>query len=211
MNSKSGIYFLIRDREIIYIGKTTDYPNRPFHNHNISKKEYDVCRFIEYPEKDLDRFERAYIKKYRPINNKRLKPKIKKKKVITLKKRKMRFRQLSRKSFIDFGRWRELKVGALIDTDKHIELASMYYKLSHISFLPEVLEELGIIDDWVIDKPGVNKDKFYQFIENVYPNQYEILLRRREIYKRKRSKSILRHTFQADNNKAYHQSINQRK
>ena len=65
-------------------------------------------------------------------------------------------RKLSLKSTIGFGRYSEMKVGNIIKVDLSY-LAWVYFNQSKITFLPEILETIGIVGDHVIDKPGTSQ------------------------------------------------------
>jgi hypothetical protein len=66
MNS-SGIYFLILNNKVVYIGQTTNLKLRLIdHRH----KQYDRFRFIECPFAMLTHYETRWIKKFRPVLNK---------------------------------------------------------------------------------------------------------------------------------------------
>jgi hypothetical protein len=116
----------------------------------------------------------------------------------------MRFRKLSHKSFIGFGYNKDRKVEEMIRIGKGLELCSMYFKCSHISFLPEILKDLKIDPEWEIKKPGTDIEKFYDFGRAVYPDKVIKMKKAFEVIRYKKSKSILFHMNQADNHKAYH-------
>ena len=79
-------------------------------------------------------------------------------------------RKLSLKSIIGFGKYSEWTVQKVIDFHKKGYLRWVYYNINGISFLDDVLKEIGIIGDdydYRIEKPGsdpelgekVNQDK----------------------------------------------------
>jgi hypothetical protein len=74
-------------------------------------------------------------------------------------------RTLTKKSTFNFGKYKDCTVGQFIGMRKQKDLISMYYKLSTINFNDEILEELGIIDNWVINKPSTDKDKYLLFLD----------------------------------------------
>ena len=63
-----GVYFLIKNKEIIYIGKTSSIFNR-LNNHK-GVIDYDSYYFIPTHESVLDFDETKYILKYMPVLNK---------------------------------------------------------------------------------------------------------------------------------------------
>jgi hypothetical protein len=69
---KTGVYFLLKEGKIVYIGTTTRYPLRFFAHRD--KKDFDAVRFIEYPESLCYRAELRLIKYFKPLYNKTGKP-----------------------------------------------------------------------------------------------------------------------------------------
>lgn len=65
-----GIYFLYRNDEIVYIGKSKDISRR-IHEHLVRKeKEFDSYKFFKVGGTvNLDEIETHFIRKYRPIYN----------------------------------------------------------------------------------------------------------------------------------------------
>ena len=63
---KTGIYFLIKDGLVVYIGQTTIWPNRLYQHKN---KDYDSTRFIECDQLSLSKYEYRLIKLFRPKYN----------------------------------------------------------------------------------------------------------------------------------------------
>lgn len=62
------VYFLIKDSEIVYIGKTNEFFERiSRHNRNI---EFDSYYYIETPPEKQDEVENFYIIKFQPKHNK---------------------------------------------------------------------------------------------------------------------------------------------
>jgi len=87
---------------------------------------------------------------------------------------------MTRKSIMGFGYSdvRDLSVGQLIIMNKHKQLISAYYGLDKISFIEEVLLDIGITKDLRIEKPGkVNIEELNNRIKlamnNVYSNRTE--------------------------------------
>jgi len=66
--NKSGIYFLINRKTIVYIGQTKRYPFR-FNLFNSSFC-FDRMRFIECDKSDLLKYEKRWIVKFNPKYNK---------------------------------------------------------------------------------------------------------------------------------------------
>ena len=72
----------------------------------------------------------------------------------------IRLRTMTEKSIIGFGKYTDLTVRNLIDQRKTTELRWIYYNCSLLTFKPEILEFLGIVDEYVIEKPGKNPDMY---------------------------------------------------
>lgn len=68
------------------------------------------------------------------------------------------------KSKLKFGKFKDCTVEQLIGMKKKRELISAYFKLSTINFNEEVLKDLGIINNWVINKPSTDKEKYIDFL-----------------------------------------------
>jgi hypothetical protein len=188
-NKGCGIYFLICNGSVSYIGKTTDLANRLM-QHKIQLMDYDSFRFIKCDEDKLDLYEKRWINKFKPEHNHTNKGRKKQKSYYKKKERiykasvkyymssknpkTMTFRKLSAKSIIGFGAWKDKTVGSMIKLGKVIELIDMYYKLSHISFLDDILKELKITPEYQIPKPGTDHEKGKEFKHLVYPELCEI-------------------------------------
>lgn len=86
-------------------------------------------------------------------------------------------RTLTKKSKLGFGKSKNLTVLRMLELGKKIDLISAYYKLSSINYTKEVLDELNIKGDFVIVKPGTNKDVYYLFLEQ---NGFKKKIRNRE-------------------------------
>lgn len=67
-----GVYFLLLNNEIIYIGQTTNLKKRLTQWN--SKREFDDYRIFECPVKKLNGYEKYCIQLLRPILNKSLNP-----------------------------------------------------------------------------------------------------------------------------------------
>ena len=64
----SGIYFLIKDGEIVYIGQSLCVFRRVY-DHLWAKKIFDSFSYIHCEEKMLDKLESIYIHFYQPPDN----------------------------------------------------------------------------------------------------------------------------------------------
>ncbi len=72
----TGVYFLFRGKEIVYVGATINIIPRISEHCNGSrdkvKKEFDSFSYIECSGKNLVELEEYYIEKYSPIYNKKV-------------------------------------------------------------------------------------------------------------------------------------------
>jgi len=65
---------------------------------------------------------------------------------------------MSYKSVIGFGKYEDLTVQDMINLRRNRELRWIYYNCSMLSFIPEILELIGITDDFKISKPGKDRE-----------------------------------------------------
>ena len=73
-------------------------------------------------------------------------------------------RVLTYKSKLGFGKWKDYTVQELIDLNKKDILISPYFKLSSITYIEEILIELGIKNEYRIEKPSINREMYLNFI-----------------------------------------------
>jgi len=107
-------------------------------------------------------------------------------------------RTLSFKSTLLFGKYSNLTVQNLIDSQKSWYLVWVYYNLSNISFSPKVLKAIGITN--IINKPGTDKDlwiKIYPFKKYTTRQGYQYLK-----FNRKTSKDHIRMQCSTEQNKS---------
>lgn len=71
----------------------------------------------------------------------------------------IRLRTLARKSVLDFGQFEGRTVQQMLDLKHYRILRWYYYNCSMISFLPDILDEIGITEEWRIDKPAKDPEK----------------------------------------------------
>lgn len=86
----------------------------------------------------------------------------------------------------------------------------MYFTLSHITFFDDVLDLLGITDEWRIQKPGVDKDKGNNFAFAVHPELQA--LSREKFYSKiaRRSRKTLNVISSISKDKQYNKNFNQK-
>jgi hypothetical protein len=63
----SGIYFLIKEKEIVYVGQSTNVFLRIAHH--MGARDFDSWSFVPCKKADLRRREARYIEEFRPIGN----------------------------------------------------------------------------------------------------------------------------------------------
>lgn len=122
--------------------------------------------------------------------------------------KKMHFRKLTFKSILGFGNNRDYTVEKVIKYGRSADLCKIYYTMSHITFFDDVLLELGLTAEWRIDKPGTNRDKYFEFMWAVKPEEAE---RRKENLVKaltKNSKQYLKQVNIKDDSKEYHRQQN---
>lgn len=76
-------------------------------------------------------------------------------------------RTLTRKSLMKFGVDRDLTVQQMIDLKKYKDLISAYYLLGQINFTEDILNELGIVPELRIAKPGKSKESYYDNVGKI--------------------------------------------
>lgn len=67
-SSKSGIYFLLKGEEVVYVGKATNFIDRLIAH--IDDKDFDSYSVVECSKDEIDELETEYIYEYMPIYNK---------------------------------------------------------------------------------------------------------------------------------------------
>jgi hypothetical protein len=77
-------------------------------------------------------------------------------------------RKLTKKSTLNFGKYKEYTVEHLLGMRKQKDLISMYFKLSTITFIDEILDELGITEEYRIVKPSKNIELYHEFLFATY-------------------------------------------
>jgi hypothetical protein len=73
-------------------------------------------------------------------------------------------RVLTYKSKLGFGKWKDYTVQELFNLNKKDILISPYFRLSSITYTEEILIELGITNEFRIEKPSIDKDMHFKFI-----------------------------------------------
>ena len=66
----SGIYFLIKDQEIVYVGKSVNIQTRLGVHLNEGAIDFDSYSFIECGQAEMNNLEMEYILRFQPRHNK---------------------------------------------------------------------------------------------------------------------------------------------
>ena len=77
-------------------------------------------------------------------------------------------RKLTKKSTLKFGKFKDCTVEHLFGMKKQVELTSIYFKLSTITFTEDILDELGILEEYRIKKPSTNIELYKNFMMQRY-------------------------------------------
>lgn len=205
-----GIYFMYKGGKIVYIGQTTNYVTRLLYHKN-QHIDWDKVRLIKCAPSLLNYYEKRWIKLFRPQynichNKTKNKPKSRKK-----REKYMRFRKMTRKSMIGFGKYSDYKVQHFLDTNRNIVLIDMYYNLSHITFFDDILLDLGITPEFRIEKPGTNHDKGVEFKSIHYSEEIRLRQLTRDVYIRRNANNTLKVIQNIENDKAFLRNKNQRR
>lgn len=109
-------------------------------------------------------------------------------------------RKLTKKSTLNFGKFKDYTVEHLFGMKKQIELISIYFKLSTITFTDDILDELGITKEYRIEKPSKNVELYQEFMIMKYgkkqkPNKDLQRMRKETVSYRKDFLQSLNHGY----------------
>lgn len=68
-DSICGVYFLLKDDTIVYVGKSIAIMTRMCRHASEQRKDFNRVFVLECPQASMDRLERLYIEKFKPIYN----------------------------------------------------------------------------------------------------------------------------------------------
>lgn len=68
IKENTGIYFLIRNNEVVYVGQSIDVLGR-ISRHIREGKQFDAYAIMSAPENQLDELEKKYIRAFVPLEN----------------------------------------------------------------------------------------------------------------------------------------------
>ena len=67
-------------------------------------------------------------------------------------------RKLTEKSILKFGQYADVPICNLLELKKYSYLRWVYFNCSNITFFENILIEIGITEEFFIEKPGVNNE-----------------------------------------------------
>jgi hypothetical protein len=67
-------------------------------------------------------------------------------------------RKLTEKSILKFGQYADVPIWNLLELKKYSYLRWVYFNSSNITFFENILLEIGITEEYFIEKPGVNPE-----------------------------------------------------
>jgi hypothetical protein len=110
-------------------------------------------------------------------------------------------RVLTRKSILGFGRFehRDLSVQMLLDLKQQNILINAYYGLEKIDFIPDILDELGIVNEFIIEKPGKN----HEMRKTFYVNKLSNLTEEQKMGKYQKKNALLKRIYKRKNASRY--------
>jgi hypothetical protein len=74
-------------------------------------------------------------------------------------------RTLTKKSFLKFGQYYDLKVGDLLSKNTHRYLRWVYFNCDMINFTDDILDEIKIPKEFRINKPSKNPELYIELNE----------------------------------------------
>jgi len=77
-------------------------------------------------------------------------------------------RTLTVKSKLKFGKYKDYTVEHIFGMRKQKTLISIYFNLSNITFMDDILDELGITEEFRIDKPSKDNELYKVFLLQIY-------------------------------------------
>ncbi len=83
-------------------------------------------------------------------------------------------RVMTKKSIIGFGAYKNTSVQNLLDQRNYAGLISIYYNLDLVTFCSDVLEELNLVGERAINKPGKSREMGLKYINEISEQLREI-------------------------------------
>ncbi len=75
-------------------------------------------------------------------------------------------RTMTRKSRLGFGKYKDLTIQHIIDMRLNSVLVSSYFKLTSINYIEDILQEIGISEEYRIEKPSSDREMYYKFLKD---------------------------------------------
>ena len=75
-------------------------------------------------------------------------------------------RKLTEKSQMNFGKYFDCTAGQLLALKHHSYLRWVYYNMSNITFMDNILQEIGIMEEHKITKPGKDSE-MGEYLQNL--------------------------------------------
>lgn len=113
----------------------------------------------------------------------------------------VRLRTLAYKSILGFGKYHDFNVKSLVDTHKTVYLRWVYYNCDMISFLPDILDEIHIPNEYRIEKPGKNPELYVELNEKIWANLGGFTKFKQKQHRKKVKKGIKNHNLIKDSRK----------
>ena len=75
-------------------------------------------------------------------------------------------RTMTRKSRLGFGKYKDLTIQHILDMKLNSVLISSYFKLTSINYIEDILQEIGISEEYRIEKPSSDREMYYKFLKD---------------------------------------------
>lgn len=116
---------------------------------------------------------------------------------------------MARKSVFYGGKNEGLSVQDMININREVKLAYDYYHYDKISFLPDILKELGIIGDLAISKPGKSTDLFPKWRKCFFQKMSDIeRMKRHSVSKKNKKQKLKYYEGRVSKSKGFHKQKN---
>ena len=108
----------------------------------------------------------------------------------------------TRKSVLSFGKYGFDTVQDVLDKDPSY-IVWVYYNMPEITFFDDILEEVGLVGRFVIDKPSSDPDKFFddegrkELKRKVVTEEERLMNNKRRSNDKKRAKSRSENSFES--------------
>lgn len=83
-------------------------------------------------------------------------------------------RTMTKKSIIGFGKYKDYRVGDIINLGELEYLRWVYYNSELVTFMDDILDEIGITEEYRIKKPGKQPEKFRKLNGDIIKNMTDL-------------------------------------